>query len=220
MASHHFHPDMGVLGWFAGCQMERGKRSYSKMWCNCRDHSISSHNLRSWTRMSKWNRWITTVSTSTIGMANWLPLHLRSMGYMFWIAFWIGLWKQPNTPISMWAAYWNLRQLHMHLDTIQRSGVYGTASWHKSVSRMWRSCGRSPMLREWLGSVIATAASQANWREYPSLRTSLPGRLGHCSWCTRTYAVPWKQPSEEVDICCSSSTTPRGKRMRTYWSTS
>jgi hypothetical protein len=41
-----------------------------------------------------------------------------------------------------------LRRLGMHLGTMQRSGCYGTAAWHTSVSRLWRSCRRSlPTLR-------------------------------------------------------------------------
>jgi len=162
MGSHRLHQDMEVLGWFASCQMERRKRSYSKKWCICRGRSTSSHSLRSWTRTSKSNRWITTVSTSTIAMASWLPLHLRSMGYSFWIAFWIELRDRPNTPKSTTAACWHLRRLGMHLGTMQRSGYYGTAAWRTSVWRPWRSCRRSPMLRRWPGSAIARAASSAN----------------------------------------------------------
>jgi hypothetical protein len=45
---------------------------------------------------------------------------------------------------------------------------------------------------------------------------TIPKPLSLCSTYTRTYAVPWKQPWEEVDICCSSLTTPRGIRMSTY----
>jgi len=122
------HPDMGVLGWLASCQMEGRKRSYSKKWWICRSRSISSHSLRSWTRTSKLNLWITTVSTSTIAMASWLPLHLWSMGYSFWIE----LLNQPNTPLSTTAACWHLRPLGMHLGMMQRSGCYDTAAWHTS----------------------------------------------------------------------------------------
>jgi len=160
MGSHRLHPDVEVLGWLASCQMERRKRSYFKKWCICRGRSISSHNLRSWTRTTKSNRWITTVSTSTIAMASWLPLHLRSMGSSFWIVFWNG--NRPNTPISTTAACWHLRRLGMHLGTMQRSGYYSTAAWHTSVWRLCRSCRRSPMLRRWPGSAIARAASNAN----------------------------------------------------------
>jgi len=70
MGSHCLHLDMGVLSWFTSCQMERRKRSYLKKRCIYRGCSISSHNLRSWTRTSKLNRWITTVSTSTITLAS------------------------------------------------------------------------------------------------------------------------------------------------------
>jgi len=80
MGSHPLHPNMEVVGWFASCQMEVRKRSYFKKWGICRDGSISSHNLRSWTTTSKSNWWIATVSTSAIALASWLPLHLRSMG--------------------------------------------------------------------------------------------------------------------------------------------
>jgi len=69
LGSHHLHPDMELLGWFANCQMERQKWSYFKKWCICQDCSISSYCLRSWTRMSKWNRWITTVSTYTTAIS-------------------------------------------------------------------------------------------------------------------------------------------------------
>jgi len=78
MGSHRLHPDMEVLGWLASCQMERQKRSYVKKWCICRDHSMLSHSHRWWKRMSKSNRWITTVSPCSIAKASWLPLHLRS----------------------------------------------------------------------------------------------------------------------------------------------
>jgi len=221
MGSDRLHQDMEVLGWFVNYQMERRKRSYSKKWCICQGRSISSHNLRSLTKTSKSNRWITTVSTSTIAMASWLPLHLRLMGYSFWIAFWIELRDRPNTPISTTAACWHLSQLGMHLGTMQRSGCYGTAAWRTSVSRLWRSCRRSlPTLRQWPGSVIARVASNANWRENPLLRIRSPVPLSLCSSCTRTYAVPWNKPSEEVDICCSSSTTPQGIQTSIYWSTS
>jgi len=135
MGSNQWHQELEVLGWLASCQMERWKWSYFKKWCICRDCSISSHNLRSWTTTSKSNRWTTTVSTSTIVMASWLRLHLRSMGSSFWIEFWIELRNRLNTPIltTTTAASWHLRQLGMHLGTMQRSGCYGTAAWHSSV---------------------------------------------------------------------------------------
>jgi len=217
MGSHRLHLDMEVLGWFVNYQMERRKQSYFKKWCICRDRSISSPSLRSWTRTSKSNRWITTVSMSTIAMASWLPLHVRSMGYSFWITFWIDLRDWPNTPIStMTAACWHLRQLGMHLGMMQRSGCYGTAAWHTSVSRLWRSCQRSlPTLRRWPRSAIARAASSANERESP-LFPRPPVLLSLCSLCSRTYAVHWKQRSEEVDICRSSWTTTWGLWMSTY----
>ena len=216
MGSHRLHQDMEVLGWLASCQMERRKQSYSNKWCICRGCFTSSHSLKSWPRMLKLNRWITTVSTSTIAMASWLPMHLRSMGYSFWIE----LRNRSNTPISKTVAYWHLKRLGMHLGMMQRRGCYGTAAWHMSVERPWWSCGRSPTLRRWPGSAIARAASGANQVENPSLRTWLPMPLSLCSSCTQTYAAPWKQPSEEVNICCSSSTMPRGILMSTYWSTS
>jgi len=162
MGSHRLHLDVEVLGWFASSQMERRKRSYFKKSCICQDHSILSHKLRSWTMTSKSNRWITTVSTSTIVMVSWLPLHLRSMGASFWIKFWIALWNWPNIPISTTAARWHLRRLGIHLATMQRSGCYGTTAWHTSVQRPWRSCRQSPTLRRWPESVIARAASCAH----------------------------------------------------------
>ena len=63
-------------------------------------------------------------------------------GYSFWIAFWIELRNRPNTPISTTstAACWHLIRLGMHLGTMQRSGCYGTAAWHTSVSKLSRSC--------------------------------------------------------------------------------
>jgi len=131
MGSHRFHLDMGVLVLFASYQMKRRKQSYSKKWCICRGRSISSHSLRSCIRTSKSNRWITTVSTSTITMTSKLPLHLSSMGFAFWSEFWIG--NRPNTQILMTAACWHLRWLGMHLSTMHRSGCYGTAAWHISV---------------------------------------------------------------------------------------
>jgi len=216
MGSHHFHPDMRVLGWFASCQMERRKRYYFKKWCMCRDRSMSSHSLGSWTRTSKLNWSISTASTSTIAIASWLPLLLRSMGNSFWIK----LQNRPNTPISTTASCWHLWWLGMHPGTMQRSGWYSTAAGHTSVSRLGRSCQRSPMLRDWPASAIARVASNANWRDNPSLPTWLPVPLSLCSSCTRTYAVPWQQPLEEVDRCCSSLTTPCGMQMRTYRSTS
>jgi len=81
MGSHRLHPDMEVLGWLASCQMERRKWSYFKKWCICWDPSTSSHNLRSWARTSKSNRWISTVTTSKMARASWLQLQLRSRGY-------------------------------------------------------------------------------------------------------------------------------------------
>jgi len=158
MGSHPLHPDMEVLGWLVNCQIEWRKQSYFKKWCICEDCSTSSHSLRSCTGMSKSNRWTTAVSTSTIAMANWLPLHLRSMGYVLWIR----LWNRPNTLISpMTAACWHFRRLRMHLSMMQRRGCYGTTAWHTSVSKRWRSCRWSPMLREWLGSAIERVASSA-----------------------------------------------------------
>jgi len=163
MGSHRLHLDLGVLGWFTSCQMERRKWSYIKKCCICRGRSISSHNLRSWTRTSQLNRRITKVSTSTIAMASWLPLHLRSMGFSFWIEFWIALRIQLNTPISTTAACWHSRWLGMHLGTMERSGCYGTAAWHTSVWKHWRTCWTSlPRLRRWPAIAIARAASRAS----------------------------------------------------------
>jgi len=216
MGSHRLHPDMEVLDWFVNYQMERRKRSYPKRWCICRGRSIWSHNLTSWAGTSKLNRCITTVSTSTIVIASWLPLHLRSMGDSFWIE----LRNWPNTLISTAAACWHLRRPRMHLPTMQRSGCYGTAACHTSVWKPRGSCGQWPTLRRWPESVIASVASSANWRDNPLLRTWLPVLLSYCSLCTRTYADSGKQPLEEVDIWCSSLTTLRGIQISTYWSTS
>ena len=159
-----FGSGYGNVRWIDSCQVERLKLSYFKKWCICQDRSISSHSLRSWIRMSKSNRWITTVSTSTIAMASWLPRHLRLMGYSFWIAFCIKLRNEANTPPSkITAACWHLRRLGMDLGTMLRSGRYGTASWHTSVWGTGRSRRSSlPALQIWPGSVIARAASSAN----------------------------------------------------------
>jgi len=159
---------------------------------------------------------MTTVSTSTIVMPGWLLFHIRSISY----SLWIGVRNRPNTPISTTASCWHLWRLGMHLGTMHRSGCYGTAAWDMSVSRLWRSWRQSPMLPEWPASEIASVASNANWGENPSLQTQHPVPLTLCSLCTWTYAVPWKQPSQGFDICCPSSTTPRGIWMSTYWSTS
>jgi len=129
MESHRWLQDVEVLGWFASCQMERRIQSYFKTCCICQGCSITSHSVRSWTRMSKSNLWITAVSTSAIAMASRLPQHLRSMGYLFWNE----LWNRPNTPTSTRAACWHLWQLGVHLGMMQRSGCYGTAPWHTSV---------------------------------------------------------------------------------------
>jgi len=222
MGSHRLHPVMQWLGRIASCQMERRKRSYFKKWCICQDHSISSHGLRWWTRMIKSNWWITMVSTSTISLVSWLPLHLRSMGDSFWSGFWIELRNGLNTPISTTtAACWHLSRLRMHLGMMQRSGCYRTTAWHTSVWRLRRSCwGSSAKLQLWLGSAIARAESSANQLESPLLRMQLPVTLSLCSSCTQTYVVPWKRPCKDLKICCSSSTTPRGIRMSTYSSTS
>jgi len=176
MGSHRLHLDMEVLGWLASCQMERWKRSYFKkrfIWWDC---STSSHSLRSWTRMSKSNQWITTVPTSTMPKASWLPLHLRSMGDSVWIE----LWSWPNWPISMIAACWHLWHLGMHLGFMQRCRCYGTAAWHMSVSKSWRSCQWSRMLQDWLESGIATVASSASLFASSSLPQP-PAPLSHCS---------------------------------------
>jgi len=133
MWSPHLHPDMDVLGWVARCLMEWRKQSYYMKWCNCRDHSISSHSLRSWTRTSESNQWLTIVSTSAIAMASWLPLHHRLMGYLFWIE----LRNRLNTPSLTTVACWHWRPLGMHLGTMKRSGCHGTAAWHRSASRVW-----------------------------------------------------------------------------------
>jgi len=161
MEWHRLHPYTGVLGWFPSCQMERRKWSYFKKWGIGQDRSTSSHSFRSWTRTSKWNWWITMVSTSTSAMSRWLPLHFRSMGSAFWIEFWIE--NQPNTPTSTLAACWHLRQLGMHLGTMQRTGYHCNAAWHMSVWKLGWPCRRSlPMLQKWPGSAIATVAPSAS----------------------------------------------------------
>jgi len=200
MGSHHFHPDMEVLGWFASWLMDWWKWSYFKKWYICQDCSISSHSLRSWTRTSKSNQWVTTVSSATIAMASWLALHLRLMGSSFWIQLWIG--NRPNTPISITASCWHVRQLGMHLRTMRRTGWYGTTAWHTSVSKRCRYCWRSLILRRWPESGIARVATSASQLGCPWLRQP-PAPLNQCSQCTRIYAVHWKQPWKEVDTCCS-----------------
>jgi len=194
--------------------MEWRNQSYFKKWCNWWDHSIPSHSLKSLTRTSESNQWLTTVSTTAITMASWLPLHLRWMGYSFWIE----LQNRLNTPSSTTAACWYWGRLAMHLTTMQRSGCDGNAAWYISASRLWWTSRGSPILREWPRCAFARLASNANRWENPSLRTQNPMPQSFCSSCTQTYAFHCTQPSEEVDICCSSTMIPQGIRMSTYWS--
>jgi len=188
----------------------------------CRNRSISSHSFRSWIRICKSNRKITTVSTSKIVMPIWLSLHLSSRGYEYWTAFCIKPRNRPNTLISTTIApCWHLWRMGMHLGTMQRSRCHGSSAWHTSVWWLWRSCGKSlPMLCRWLPSAIASTASSAISLESPLLRIQLPMPLSLCIPHTWTYAVPWKWPLEVIDICCSSSMTPQGIQLSSYWSSS
>jgi len=183
---------MQVLGWFSCCQMERQKWSYFNRWCISQDFPASSHSVRSWTGTSKSNRWITMVSTSAIAMATCLPLHLRSMGSLFWIEFWIR--NRPDSPTSTAAARWHPTRLGMHLCIMQKSGCFGTAAWHTLFSRICRSWQRLfPTLRESPGSAMAKVASSASSFGIPSLPRP-PAPRCNCSYYTGTYAVHWKQP--------------------------
>jgi len=162
--SHYLHPDMEVLGWFVTYQLERWTWSYSRMWCICQRHSISSHHVRTWGRMTESNGWISTISTSTISIASRLPLCLRSTCYSFCIVFWIELSNWLYSLISATtAACWHLRWLGIHLGTTVRSGCYGITSCHTSVSKLSQSYGRLLLtLPRSPEGAIARAALSAN----------------------------------------------------------
>jgi len=154
-------------------------------------------------------------------MAYWLPLHLRSMGYSFWIEFWIEFQNRINPSISaMTAAWWHLWQLGMQLSTMQWSGIYGTPESHALVPKIRRASRASRIPREWPASTIARVASNAKWWEDPLLRMKIPMLRSLYNSCSERCAVPWYHPSEGVKICCSSSMMPRAIQMSTYWSTS
>jgi len=139
MGSYCLHLDINVLSYFLHNQMERWKQSLFKMWCIHPEYLTLFHSCRSWTTSSQFYCLIARVSISTDSRIHLIPLHLRSMGNLFWIKFNNG--NRLNTLIlQMSATCSHTSRLGIDHCMMNRGMCYSIVKWYKLVSRLSKCC--------------------------------------------------------------------------------